>query len=89
MEMQFKVIVAVLIGLASVTVGALFENKSWVKWLEIFRIICYAMVPAYLVYWQSAPDYLVQIGLGYAVLSIVWLFQALTSNKKQYSSVIQ
>jgi alkylglycerol monooxygenase len=87
MEMPLKITIAILIGLASVTVGALFENKSWAKWVEVLRVILYALVPAYLVYWQSAPEYLIQIGIGYAILSFIWLFQALSTNKTQLSSV--
>lgn len=87
MEMALKISIALLLGLASVTVGALFENKSWAKGVEVLRIILFALVPAYLVYWQSSPDYLIQIGVGYAILSFIWLFQALSSNKTQLSSV--
>ena len=87
MEMPLKISIAVLLGLGSVTVGALFESKTWAKGVEVLRIILYALVPAYLVYWQSAPEYLVQLGIGYALLSFIWLFQALSSNKTQLSSV--
>ena len=87
MDMGLKTSIAVLIAIAAVTIGALFENKPWVKWAESFRVIAYALLPAYLVYWQSAPDYLIQIGLGYAILSLVWLFQSLSSNTKQFASV--
>ena len=87
MEMALKISIALLLGLASVTVGALFENKPWAKGVEVLRIILFALVPAYLVYWQSSPEYLVQIGIGYAILSFIWLFQALSSNKTQLSSV--
>ena len=87
MEMPLKISIAVLLGLASVTVGALFENKIWAKGIEVLRIILFALVPAYLVYWQSSPEYLVQIGIGYAILSFIWLFQASSSNKTQLSNV--
>jgi hypothetical protein len=87
MDMGLKTSTAVLIAVAAVTVGALFENKPWVKWAESFRIIAYALLPVYLVYWQSVPGYLVQIGLGYAVLSLIWLFQALSSTNNQLASV--
>ena len=83
MDMILKTSVAVLIAIAAVTVGALFENKPWVKWAEGARIIAYTLLPAYLVYWQSAPDYLLQIGLGYGTLSLVWLSIAISSNNKQ------
>jgi len=86
MQMGLKVIIGLLVGLASVTVGALFENKPWVKWTEAFRIIFYAMVPVYLVFWQAAPLYLINIAIGYAVVSIIWLFFALASNKTTISS---
>ena len=87
MDMGLKTVIAVLIAIAAVTVGALFENKSWVKWAESFRIIAYALLPVYLVYWQSAPGYLVQIGLGYAILSLIWLFKALSSTNNPIASV--
>jgi alkylglycerol monooxygenase len=87
MDMVLKTTVAILIAIAAVTVGALFENKPWVKWAEVFRIIAYALLPAYLVYWQSAPGYLVQIGIGYAILSLIWLFRALYSNNAQAAIV--
>ena len=87
MDMVLKTSVALLIAIAAVTVGALFENKPWVKWAEVFRIISYALLPAYLVYWQSAPDYLVQIGIGYAILSLIWLFRALYSNNTKAAIV--
>lgn len=87
MEMILKSVIAVLIAFGAVTIGALFENKPWVKWAESFRIIAYALLPVYLVYWQSAASYLVQIGLGYAILSLIWLFQALSSTNNPIASV--
>ena len=72
-----------LIAIGAVTVGALFENKPWVKWAEVPRIIAYALLPAYLVYYQSLPTFLLQIGVGYAILSIIWLYQALYSKNTQ------
>ena len=67
-------------------VGALFENKPWVKWAEVLRVIGFALVPTYLVYWQSAPAYLIQIAFGYAILSMFWLFLALHSKNQPLSS---
>jgi alkylglycerol monooxygenase len=87
MEMILKSVIAVLIAFGAVTIGALFENKPWVKWAESFRIIAYALLPVYLVYWQSATSYLAQIGLGYAILSLIWLFQALSSTNNPIASV--
>lgn len=87
MDMFLKTSIAVLIAFAAVTIGALFENKPWVKWAESLRIIAYALLPVYLVYYQSAPDYLLHIGLGYGIFSLIWLFQVLSSNNKQYAIV--
>jgi sterol desaturase/sphingolipid hydroxylase (fatty acid hydroxylase superfamily) len=86
MAMGLKIGVALLIAIASVTIGALFENKPWVKWAEIARIIAYALLPAYLTYWQSSPQYLIQIGVGYAILSLIWLFRALSTTSNQVSA---
>lgn len=87
MDMYLKTSIAVLIAFAVVTIGALFENKPWVKWAESLRIIAYALLPIYLVYYQSAPDYLLHIGLGYGIFSLIWLFQILSSNNKQHAIV--
>ncbi len=86
MDMVLKSGIAVLIAIGAVTIGALFENKPWVKWAESFRIISYALLPLYLVYWQSAPDYLVHLGVGYALLSLIWLYRALSYKSNQFAS---
>lgn len=87
MDMYLKTSIAVLIAFAAVTIGALFENKPWVKWAEGLRIIVYALLPVYLIYYHSAPDYLLHIGLGYGIFSLIWLFQILSSNNKQHAIV--
>ena len=87
MDMVLKITVALLIAIAAVTTGALFEDKPWIKWAETLRIIAYALLPVYLVYFQSAPEYLIYIGLSYALLSLIWLYQALTTNENQLASI--
>ncbi len=81
MAMGLKVVIALLIGYASVTIGALFESKPWVKWAEAGRIIGYSLTLLYFVYRHSAPEYLRYIALGYALVSFFWLFRALTASK--------
>ena len=87
MDMVLKVAVALLIAIAAITTGALFEDKPWIKWAETLRVIAYALLPVYLAYFQSAPEYLIYIGLSYAILSLIWLYQALTSNENQLASI--
>jgi sterol desaturase/sphingolipid hydroxylase (fatty acid hydroxylase superfamily) len=86
MDMGLKISVALLIAAGSVTIGALFEHKPWVKLAESARIIAYILLPIYLTYWQSAPQYLLQIGIVYAILSLIWLFRALSVNGNQISA---
>jgi len=87
MTMGFKISIALLIAFGSVTIGALFENKSWVKLTEGLRIIFFVLVPVYLVYWDAAPAYLIQLGIVYGVSSLVWLALSLNSSSNKISSV--
>jgi hypothetical protein len=75
-----KALIAVLIGFGAVSVGALFENKSWVKWAESGRILSYVLVCTYMVYSLGATDYLFQVSIGYAGISILWMYYGLSSN---------
>ena len=86
MQMGLKISIALLIAYGSVTIGALFENKLWVKWAEALRIIFFVLVPSYLVYWGSAPEYLIQLGVAYGTLSLVWLAITLKSGSNKISS---
>ena len=85
MEMGIKAFIALLIGYAAVTIGALFENKPWVKWAEALRVVATGLLATYFVYWQSAPEYWLYIAFGYAFVSFVWLYQALAASKTVFS----
>ena len=84
--MEFKLMVAILIAIGAVTVGALFEHKNWVRIVEFFRIIGYALIPAYFVYWEGYPNWLVHGAIIYTLISMLWLFNALSTNDKKMTN---
>ena len=82
-SMSFKVMIAFLIALGAVTVGALFENKPWARIVEGLRILSYAAITVYFVYWLNQPEWLLLIAVAYTFISFIWLFNALASNSKK------
>lgn len=82
MTMLLKLAFATIIAFSAVVIGALFENKSWVKYGELARIILLTVLVAYMVYYQGTPALLLHVSMIYAAISIIWLYQALSSNIK-------
>jgi hypothetical protein len=78
-----------MIALGAVTVGALFENKSWVRIVELLRLLSYAGWVVYYVYWLNSPEWLLHVAITYTFISIIWLFNALSANAKKLQNALQ
>lgn len=89
LSMPLKVLIASMIAFGAVTVGALFESKSWIRVLEAVRILSYSAVIVYFVYWLGSPDWLLHVAITYTFISIVWFYNALSRNAKKISNALQ
>ena len=67
-----KVFITVLISIVVVNCGVLFENRTWVRYSEWFRIIIYPIILVVLVYSYALPTWLYGAGFVYLIISAFW-----------------
>lgn len=82
--MAEKAVIASLIAVGSVTIGALFESKPWARTLEVVRIFGYGFVALYFIMTQGTPDWYLHIAGTYIFISLVWLFLSRSTNSKHF-----
>ncbi|MGK7390218.1 MAG: sterol desaturase family protein [Candidatus Cyclobacteriaceae bacterium M2_1C_046] len=70
-----KILITTLIVLSVVNCGALLEQRSWVTWTEISRVILISAGTAFYFYYQLQfiPFFLT---ISYSVISLSWLYYA-------------
>lgn len=81
-NMGEKAFIAVLISVAVVNCGVLFEKRSWIKWAEWFRIILYPMILTALTYLNNWPAWYYGAAAGYLFISAIW-FNSITKRDAQ------
>lgn len=69
-----KLFITALISFTVVNCGVLFEQRSWVRWAEAFRILVYPGVLALLTYLNQWQSIYYVVAAGYLVISVSWFY---------------
>lgn len=78
-----KAFITALIALVVTNSGVLFENRSWVKWSEWFRIIAYPIILSYFTYVNNWPMWWHAVAVVYFAISFTWFFSLQKSKHAQ------
>jgi alkylglycerol monooxygenase len=66
--------IAALISFVVMNCGVLFEQRSWVRWAEWFRIISYPVLLSALTFYFGWPAWLHALAISYFVISFTWFY---------------
>jgi alkylglycerol monooxygenase len=73
-DLNQKIFITALIALVVVNCGVLFEQRSWVKWSEWFRIILYPVLLSALTFYFGWAVWLHVISVVYLIISFTWFY---------------
>jgi alkylglycerol monooxygenase len=73
-DLNQKIFITALISLVVVNCGVLFEQRSWVKWSEWFRIILYPVLLSALTFYFGWAVWLHVISVVYLIISFTWFY---------------
>ncbi len=73
---------ALLIIITTITVGGVFESKTWINWAEKFRLMAILALAAILGFYQLTEMWVLIIIVNYYIISKIWLSIALRPQKK-------
>jgi hypothetical protein len=71
----YKALFAAVIGLSIMIIGAIFEQRKWIVWAEVVRLLLVLVsLNSYYYYWYSHWLTIMEIvSVGLFVVSVVWL----------------
>jgi alkylglycerol monooxygenase len=75
-----KILITVLIAITVVNCGVLFENKRWVLWTELVRIIIYPLLLLWMTRHALTPLIII-LTSSYFFISLIW-FTRIVKNEK-------
>jgi alkylglycerol monooxygenase len=73
-DLNQKIFITALISLVVVNCGVLFEQRSWVKWSEWFRIILYPVLLSALTFYFGWAVWLHTVSVLYLIISFTWFY---------------
>jgi len=71
-----------LIVITIVNCGALFENRKWIYFAEMTRILLFTGITTYMSFVNSSDVLLFSFGVAYLIVSISWLTYAKNNRRK-------
>lgn len=78
-----KTFISILISFTVVNCGVLFENKRWVKWAELMRIILYPIL-FFWIFRYELNFLMIAAAFAYLLISLIW-FLRIVKNEKSIS----